>query len=54
LGLAIASEAIRMHGGTVSAANLPGEGLEVRVRLPAAIRSASPKSDSPQSHVIQS
>jgi signal transduction histidine kinase len=54
LGLAIASEAIRMHGGTVSAVNLPGEGLEVCVRLPAVKRSASPMSDSPQSHVIQS
>jgi signal transduction histidine kinase len=34
LGLAIASEAIRMHGGAITAVNLPGGGLEVRVKLP--------------------
>jgi signal transduction histidine kinase len=36
LGLAIALQAIRMHGGTISAANLPPGGLEISVRLPAA------------------
>jgi signal transduction histidine kinase len=36
LGLAIASEAVRMHRGTISAANLPRGGLEICVRLPAA------------------
>lgn len=35
LGLAIASEAIRMHGGAITAVNMPGGGLEVRVTLPA-------------------
>jgi signal transduction histidine kinase len=35
LGLAIASEAIRMHGGAITAINLPEGGLEVRVKLPA-------------------
>jgi two-component system sensor histidine kinase CpxA len=35
LGLAIALEAIRMHGGTISAANLPAGGLEICVQLPA-------------------
>ncbi|MBW4028724.1 MAG: HAMP domain-containing protein [Acidobacteria bacterium] len=35
LGLAIATEAIRMHHGTISAANLPGGRFEVCVRLPA-------------------
>ncbi len=34
LGLAIAERAVRLHGGTVSAANLPGGGLEVAVELP--------------------
>jgi len=34
LGLAIAERAVRLHGGTVSAANLPGGGLEVTVELP--------------------
>ena len=36
LGLAIALEAIRMHSGTIQAANLPLGGLEICVRLPAA------------------
>jgi signal transduction histidine kinase len=40
LGLAIASEAVRMHGGTISAANRQFGGLEVCVRLPAAHASA--------------
>jgi two-component system, OmpR family, sensor histidine kinase CpxA len=34
LGLAIASEAIRLHGGIVTARNLRPSGLEVRVQLP--------------------
>lgn len=38
LGLAIASEAIRMHHGMVWAANLPGGGLEICIRLPLADR----------------
>lgn len=35
LGLAIAARAVRLHGGTTSAANAPGGGLEVTLRLPA-------------------
>ena len=36
LGLAITSAIAAAHGGHVSAANLPGRGAEVRLRLPAA------------------
>jgi two-component system, OmpR family, sensor histidine kinase CpxA len=35
LGLAIASEAVRLHGGTIIAANLRPTGLEVTIHLPA-------------------
>lgn len=35
LGLAIAARAVRLHGGSISAANVTGGGLEVTVRLPA-------------------
>lgn len=35
LGLAIAERAVRLHGGTIAAANVPGGGLQVVVRLPA-------------------
>jgi len=34
LGLAITERAVRLHGGTVKAANLPGGGLTVEIRLP--------------------
>jgi len=34
LGLAITDRAVRLHGGTVSAANQPGGGLCVEIRLP--------------------
>lgn len=34
LGLAITSRAVRLHGGTVSAANASGGGLEVTIKLP--------------------
>ncbi len=34
LGLAITERAVRLHGGTVSAANLSGGGLMVEIRLP--------------------
>lgn len=34
LGLAIAERAVRWHGGTVAAANHPGGGLVVTIRLP--------------------
>ncbi len=36
LGLAIAARAVRLHGGSIAAANVPGGGLEVTVRLPSA------------------
>jgi len=35
LGLAISERAIRLHGGTIDAANAPGGGLLVEMRLPA-------------------
>lgn len=35
LGLAIAERAVHLHGGTVSARNVPGAGLEVRMSFPA-------------------
>lgn len=35
LGLAIAAQAVRLHGGRIAAANFPGGGLEVTLRLPA-------------------
>jgi signal transduction histidine kinase len=54
LGLAIASEAIRMHGGTISAANRPHGGLEVSVRLPAAQERTIPSSDLLRSLLAQS
>lgn len=37
LGLAIASQAVRMHRGTIAAANVPQGGLEISVRLPVAV-----------------
>lgn len=36
LGLAITDRVIRMHGGSVNAANVAAGGLEIRVKLPAA------------------
>jgi signal transduction histidine kinase len=41
LGLAIASEAIRLHHGTIRAANLRPTGLEITIRLPIAFEAAS-------------
>jgi signal transduction histidine kinase len=40
LGLAIASEAVRLHGGTISAANLRPDGLEITIRLPIVFNAA--------------
>jgi signal transduction histidine kinase len=34
LGLAIASTIVEQHGGTLSAVNAPGRGLDVVVQLP--------------------
>lgn len=36
LGLAIAQRAVEAHGGTIRAANVPGGGLRVEIRLPLA------------------
>ena len=41
LGLAIASEAIRLHGGTIRAENARTAGLEMTIRLPLAFHPAS-------------
>ena len=48
LGLAIASEAIRLHRGTISAANLRPTGLEITIRLPIAYDAASRRYEVPQ------
>jgi signal transduction histidine kinase len=40
LGLAIADRAVRAHGGTAEAANAPGGGLKVTLRIPEATPSA--------------
>lgn len=48
LGLAIASEAIRLHHGTISAANLRPTGLEITIRLPIAYDAASRRYEVPQ------
>jgi signal transduction histidine kinase len=48
LGLAIASEAIRLHRGTISAANLWPTGLEITIRLPIAFDAASHRYELPQ------
>jgi two-component system, OmpR family, sensor histidine kinase CpxA len=41
LGLAITDRAVRLHGGSVRAANRPGGGLVVEIRLPAQVRRAA-------------
>jgi two-component system sensor histidine kinase CpxA len=48
LGLAIASEAIRLHRGTISAANRRPTGLEITIRLPIASDAASRRYEFPQ------
>jgi signal transduction histidine kinase len=45
LGLAIASEAIRLHGGTIRAENLRPTGLEIIIQLPVAYDIASHGAD---------
>jgi two-component system sensor histidine kinase CpxA len=45
LGLAIASEAIHMHLGTIRAENLPPTGLEIIIQLPAACDIASQRDE---------
>jgi two-component system sensor histidine kinase CpxA len=44
LGLAITERVVRLHEGTVSAANAAGDGLEVQVRLPMTEESSHPQS----------
>jgi len=46
LGLAITDRVVRLHGGSVSAANAAGGGLEVQIRIPVA-------ADSEQGHHAQ-
>jgi signal transduction histidine kinase len=41
LGLAIAARAIGLHGGSISAANVAGGGLVVRISLPADARAGA-------------
>ena len=41
LGLAIAERAVRLHGGSVRAANRPAGGLVVELRLPAIAQPAA-------------
>jgi two-component system, OmpR family, sensor histidine kinase CpxA len=48
LGLAIASEAIRLHRGTIGATNLRPTGLEITIRLPIAFDAASSRYKLPQ------
>ena len=48
LGLAIASEAIRLHRGTIGAANLRPTGLEITIRLPISFDAASRRYELPQ------
>jgi signal transduction histidine kinase len=48
LGLAIASEAIRLHRGTIRAANLRPNGLEIIIQLPSAYDAPSPVSELPK------
>jgi two-component system sensor histidine kinase CpxA len=45
LGLAITERAVRLHGGTVRAANRPEGGLIVEIRLPAEVRSSARNSE---------
>jgi signal transduction histidine kinase len=56
IGLAITARVMELHGGTVQAANRPGGGLEVVLRLPlqAAAASSTPRSTSrePASHLV--
>ena len=48
LGLAIASQAVRMHHGTIVAANLPRGGLEICVRLPRTLHESSNETQTTQ------
>jgi signal transduction histidine kinase len=42
LGLAITERAVRLHGGTVAASNVPGGGFVVEIRLPLDAESKAP------------
>jgi two-component system sensor histidine kinase CpxA len=48
LGLAIASEAIRLHSGTIRAENLRPSGLEIIIQLPVAHDTASHEDELPK------
>jgi two-component system, OmpR family, sensor histidine kinase CpxA len=48
LGLAIASEAIRLHGGTIRAQNLVPTGLEIVIQLPVAYDITSHRDEPPR------
>jgi two-component system, OmpR family, sensor histidine kinase CpxA len=43
LGLAIAERAVRLHGGTIAAANAPGGGLLVTICIPTVPTSSYPR-----------
>jgi two-component system sensor histidine kinase CpxA len=43
LGLAITEQAVRLHGGSVKASNLPEGGLSVEIRLPMQVTSSAEK-----------
>jgi two-component system, OmpR family, sensor histidine kinase CpxA len=51
LGLAITERAVRLHGGTVRAANRPQGGLVVEIRLPLAEAPVSPPPSGPEAVV---
>ena len=46
LGLAIVRGVVEAHGGEVNAANRPGGGASVRIRIPDAVTAASPEAPS--------
>jgi two-component system sensor histidine kinase CpxA len=53
LGLAITDQAVRLHGGSVAASNLPEGGLLVEIRVPLQV-SETEEVDRPQAPVIAS
>jgi two-component system sensor histidine kinase CpxA len=44
LGLAITERAVRLHGGSITASNRPGGGLDVEIRLPLMTQAVPPAS----------
>lgn len=53
LGLAITQRAVRLHGGSVTAANRPGGGLTVEIRLPLAAEQAPETAEVTATPVLQ-